>query len=68
MTLDVVMPHKDGWQVLRDLKADEVTRRIPIVVCTISSDRDQAFELGAVAYLAKPFVEADLRQAIGQAA
>jgi CheY-like chemotaxis protein len=64
--LDVVMPHKDGWQVLSDLKSEAATHAIPVVVCTISADRDRAFDLGAAAYLVKPFVEADLCEALGQ--
>jgi GAF domain-containing protein/CheY-like chemotaxis protein/HAMP domain-containing protein len=65
--LDVVMPHKDGWQVLAELKAHPDSKDIPIVVCTISGDRDRAFNMGAVGFLVKPFVEAELREALDHA-
>jgi CheY-like chemotaxis protein len=64
--LDVVMPHKDGWQVLSDLKSEDATRGIPVVVCTISAERDRALDMGAASYLVKPFVEADLCEVLGQ--
>ncbi len=35
ITLDVMMPQKDGWQVLTELKQDTETRNIPIIICSI---------------------------------
>jgi len=34
ITLDILMPHKDGWQTLHELKADAITRDIPVIVLT----------------------------------
>lgn len=48
------MPHKDGWQVLHDLKADAVTARIPVILLTIVDKKALGFRLGAEAYLLKP--------------
>ncbi len=62
--LDVIMPVRDGWQVLADLKQNEQTRDIPVIVCTIVSDRERALNLGAADYLNKPILEADLLQAL----
>jgi CheY-like chemotaxis protein len=64
--LDLKMPRLDGFQVVRQLKTDETTRLIPIVVLTSSrEDRDLAecYQLGVNAYVVKPvrfteFVEA----------
>jgi len=56
--LDVMMPAMDGFEVCRRLKADERTRPIPIVMLTVlatNSDIRKALDLGAVAYLIKPF-------------
>ncbi|HVP30012.1 MAG TPA: response regulator [Myxococcota bacterium] len=56
--LDLKMPKVDGLSVLRELRADERTRRIPVVVVS-SSDRDndvrEAYRLGANSYLVKRF-------------
>ena len=54
ITLDVMMPHIDGWQILRDLTQDENTRDIPVVVCSVLREPDLALSLGARAYLKKP--------------
>ena len=54
ITLDILMPHKDGWEVLNDLKADPATRDIPIIVLSIIDDRQLGFSLGASDYLVKP--------------
>jgi CheY-like chemotaxis protein len=55
ITLDILMPHKDGWQVLYELKSDVVTRDIPIIVLSIVDNRELGYRLGAADYLLKPF-------------
>ena len=54
ITLDVMMPGMDGWQVLGHLKADPVTCDIPVVMITVVEDRNLAFSLGATEYVTKP--------------
>lgn len=54
ITLDVVMPQIDGWSVLSELKANEKTQHIPIVMVTIVDDKNLGFSLGASDYLSKP--------------
>ncbi|HEX5003681.1 MAG TPA: response regulator [Gemmatimonadales bacterium] len=54
ITLDVMMPGSDGWNVLRALKADPALARIPVVMLTIIDDRKLGFSLGAAEYLTKP--------------
>jgi signal transduction histidine kinase/CheY-like chemotaxis protein len=54
ITLDIMMPHKDGWEVLHELKADPATRDIPIIVISIVDNRDLGYRLGAFDYLLKP--------------
>ncbi len=58
--LDTVMPEMDGWQVLQELKGNETTRHIPVILCTIQEDRERGFSLGAADYLVKPILESDL--------
>jgi signal transduction histidine kinase/DNA-binding response OmpR family regulator len=55
ITLDILMPEKDGWGVLGDLKDDPETRDIPIIVLSIIDNRELGFTLGAFDYLVKPF-------------
>jgi CheY-like chemotaxis protein len=55
ITLDILMPHKDGWQILHALKADMATRDIPIIVLSIVDNKDLGYRLGAFDYLLKPF-------------
>ncbi|HEX6966251.1 MAG TPA: ATP-binding protein [Gemmatimonadaceae bacterium] len=52
--LDVMMPEKDGWQVLRELKADPALRDIPAIVMSIVSERAAGVSLGVTEYLVKP--------------
>jgi signal transduction histidine kinase/CheY-like chemotaxis protein len=54
ITLDIMMPNKDGWQTLRDLKKNSKTRHIPVVIHSIIDNRPLAFSLGAVGVLTKP--------------
>jgi len=54
ITLDIMMPEKDGWQVLREIKADAELCRIPVIVMSIVSERSLGFSLGVTDYLVKP--------------
>jgi two-component system response regulator len=57
IVLDVKLPKVDGFEVLREVKANERTRSIPVVMLTSSNiDRDVArgYELGANSYVQKP--------------
>jgi PAS domain S-box-containing protein len=62
--LDIVMPGMDGFEVCRRFKADERLRLIPVVFLTaLQTDRESrvnALEMGAEAFLSKPFDEVEL--------
>jgi signal transduction histidine kinase/DNA-binding response OmpR family regulator len=54
ITLDILMPVLDGWEVLRRLKASPATRHIPVVMVSILENRALAFGLKAAECLVKP--------------
>jgi CheY-like chemotaxis protein len=60
ITLDIMMPTQDGWEILQALKSDPVTRSIPVIICSVLEDPELARSLGAAAYLQKPISQADL--------
>ena len=67
IVLDVGMPGMDGFEVLQRLKADAALRAIPVVMLTGAGniqDKVRAFELGAIDFVTKPFVPAELRARI----
>lgn len=54
ITLDILMPHKDGWSVLNELKGDPATRDIPVIIITFMDNKALGFQLGAFDYMQKP--------------
>jgi CheY-like chemotaxis protein len=66
ITLDVVMPNLDGWQVLQALKENPQTRDIPVILCSIIEDLDQGLGRGAAACLRKPVTRDDVLIALKQ--
>ena len=54
ITLDVVMPGMDGWEVLRELKADSSLAEIPVILITMVDDQNLGYALGASEYMTKP--------------
>ena len=66
ITLDVMMPEKDGWSVLKDLKENPETAHIPVIICSILEEKEKGMNLGASAYLVKPFLRDDLVSVIDQ--
>ncbi len=66
ITLDVFLPTIDGWDLLRVLKSDPRTCAIPVVMVSISGDRQKAFGLGAVDHVMKPVDPQALMEALGR--
>jgi CheY-like chemotaxis protein len=64
ITLDVMIPGQDGWEILQALKHDPATQHIPVIICSVLEDPELAQSLGAVAYLRKPVAQADLLAAL----
>ena len=61
ITLDVMMPKRDGWSVLQDLKSDPELSTIPVLMLTILDDKNQGYALGAAEYMTKPIDRGRLR-------
>jgi DNA-binding response OmpR family regulator len=54
VTLDLVLPGLDGWEVLKQLKQDERTRDIPVVIVSMTDNRELGLSLGVDDYFTKP--------------
>jgi CheY-like chemotaxis protein len=57
ITLDVLMPGRDGWSVIRELKSNPATHDIPIIICSVLGERDRGISMGVADYLTKPISE-----------
>ncbi|MFC4601277.1 MHYT domain-containing protein [Cohnella hongkongensis] len=52
--LDILMPSMDGWSVLSELKKDPELREIPVVILSMTNDKQLGYALGASEFLTKP--------------
>jgi len=62
--LDIMMPEMDGYEVCQKLKANQVTKDIPVIFLTAKGEMDdiiKGFEIGAVDYVKKPFNPPELK-------
>jgi CheY-like chemotaxis protein len=67
--LDVMMPNVNGWQVAEVLKADDATRKIPIVFLSaraMEADVRKGTDLGVESYVTKPFDPIDLMDLVAR--
>lgn len=66
--MDIQMPHVTGYELILELKADEVLRHIPVMAVTAYSGREDEERIraaGADAYVSKPISLARFMQAVG---
>jgi len=54
ITLDVLMPEMDGWEVLRALKSDPANASTPVILLTVTENASLGYALGAADFLTKP--------------
>jgi CheY-like chemotaxis protein len=60
---DIMMPKKDGWEVIKEVKSNPKTRGIPVIVLTAKQedpDMFKGYDLGASYYMTKPFTKDQL--------
>lgn len=62
--MDLALPNMDGWEATRQLKADPLTRHIPVIALTavaMRGDEERARAAGCDDYLSKPARPAEIR-------
>jgi len=60
---DILMPKKDGWEVVKEVKSNSKTKHLPVILLTAKnedSDMFKGYDLGASYYMTKPFTKAQL--------
>lgn len=62
----VTLPKKDGWEVLKELKADPQTAQIPVVVISSIANKELGYSLGAAEYMEKPINREMLLSVLGK--
>ncbi len=62
--LDVMMPHKDGWAVLQEIKSDPALKSIPVVMYTMVDEKNFGLAIGASDYLIKPVSKEKILQVL----
>lgn len=63
LILDVMLPGRSGYEILRDLRANPETGSLPVLMLTAKGqdkDREAAASLGADVYMTKPFANQDM--------
>jgi len=63
VVLDVMLPNRNGFDILRDLRAEDATASLPVLMLTAkgqAKDRDRAEGLGASAFMTKPFANSEV--------
>lgn len=67
MVLDLMLPKRTGFEVLKQMKADRATRDVPVLILTAKGqqrDRKTAEELGADRFVTKPYANEDVIGAV----
>lgn len=60
IVLDIMLADKDGWEILSELKNNEETKRIPVIMASVLSEKNLAYQMRADEYLIKPITQEEL--------
>lgn len=66
IVLDILLPDLPGWEVLIELKANPLTKNIPVLIISVVDDRPKGLALGAVDYLVKPITRLTLEKTLNR--
>jgi len=66
LTLDVLLPIKDGWHVMKELRSHPICKDIPVIIISIVDEKKLGFTLGAVDYFVKPVNREELLSALSR--
>jgi signal transduction histidine kinase len=55
VVMETVLPVKDGWQVLQELRARAATADVPVLVCSVTKNEPLMAQFGVIGYVAKPW-------------
>jgi signal transduction histidine kinase/CheY-like chemotaxis protein/HAMP domain-containing protein len=64
ITLDIMLPKKDGWQVMQELKNSQDMDDIPVIIVSVVDDQSFGFNMGVLGYLVKPIDKDQLLHAL----
>ncbi|RME99543.1 MAG: response regulator [Chloroflexi bacterium] len=64
ITLDLMMPDEDGWEILQRLKKNPATEHIPVVICSVLNEPQLAEAMGASGYITKPVDRIEILEAL----
>jgi len=65
ITLDVLLPDGDGFNIFKKLQKDERTKNIPVIFITVKEgEKEKGIKMGASGYIVKPFNEEELKRTI----
>ena len=67
LTLEVELVSEDGWEILSQLKADATLKNIPVIVVSVTKERNRALQLGAAEFVVKPVESATLLRTLADA-
>jgi CheY-like chemotaxis protein len=62
--LDILMPKMDGWQMIKNIKADHETSDIPVIICSVLYEPELSRAVNAAAYIRKPINRLELIQTL----
>jgi CheY-like chemotaxis protein len=64
ITLDVMIPNLDGWEILQRLKGSPDTQHIPVIICSVLNQPELAQSMGANDYITKPVNQVELLEVL----